>query len=163
MAALLVGADPERLLASDLVRTMQTAEIIGEMTGLAPVETTLLREQHYGTLQGLTTAAAAAEWERLARLAVDEYGDPIPDFERRLAGGESVRDVRSRVAALLATPWVTDAVGDVVLVTHGDTIRVVLSSMLGDDPDIPVWREVGNGEVHSIYRTGDGEIRYVRT
>ena len=91
VAALLSRLEAQRLLTSDLVRAVQTAEIIGEAIGLVPIPTTLLREQHYGALQGLTTDAASAEWERLAGSAMDEYGDPIPFSERRLAGGESPR------------------------------------------------------------------------
>lgn len=162
-ATLLADSRAERLLTSDLRRALQTAEIIGETIGLAPIPTSLLRELHYGALQGLTTEQASGEWERLAGSAIDQYGDPIPVSDRRLAGGESLHDVRARIEALLATPWVTEARGDVVIVTHGDTIRIMLSILLGEDLDDPVWRKVGNGEVHSIYRTGDGQIRYQRT
>ncbi len=162
-AVLLADTRIDRLLTSDLRRAAQTAEIIGGTVGLTPIATTLLREQHCGALQGLATEQAAAEWDRLAESARDEYGDPVPFSDRRLAGGESPRDVRSRVDALLASPWVTEARLDVVLVTHGDTIRTVLSSLLGEDQDHPSWRDVGNGEVHSVYRSADGEIRYVRT
>jgi 2,3-bisphosphoglycerate-dependent phosphoglycerate mutase len=162
-ATSLADSTVERLLTSDLTRAVQTAEIIGWTIGLVPIPTTLLRELHYGTLQGMKTEQAAEEWTRLAQSAVDEYGDPLAVSERRIAGGESVLDVRARVDALLATPWITEAAGDVVLVTHGDTIRVMLGSLLGDDPDEPIWRSVGNGEVLSVYRDAEGEIRHVRT
>ncbi len=144
------------------MRARQTAEIIGAATGLVPMPTTLLREVHYGTMEGLTTAQAALEWESLSRLAVDEYGYPLAFSERRLGGGESILDVRARMDALLATPWVTEATGDVVIVTHGDAIRAMLGRLLGDDPDEPIWRTVGNGEVYSVQRSPAGDVEYVR-
>jgi probable phosphoglycerate mutase len=162
IAEFLAPIRPVRLLTSDLMRARQTAEIISETTGLAPILTTLLREVHYGTMEGLTTEQAAGEWERLSPLAVDGYGCPLPFSERRLGGGESIQDVQARMDALLATPWVTEATGDVVIVTHGDAIRAMLGRLLGDDPDDPIWRTVGNGEVYSVRRSPAGEVGYVR-
>ncbi len=155
-----------RLLTSDLRRAVQTAEIIGGTTNLVPIQTSLLREQGLGVLEGLDSAAAAQEWDRAARRASeewDEYGEPLPATAIRPPGGESMRDVRGRVGGILASPWVTDATGGVIVVSHGDTIRIMLAVLLGDDFDEPAWRPVGNGEVHSVYRTDEGAIEYVTT
>jgi probable phosphoglycerate mutase len=162
VADFLAPARPARLLTSDLVRARQTADIISATTGLVPMPTTLLREVHYGTMEGLTTQQAAVVWESLSRFAADGYGYRLAFSERRLGGGESILDVQARVDALLATPWVTEATGDIVIVTHGDTIRIMLGRLLGDDPDEPVWRTVGNGDVYSVHRSAAGGVGYVR-
>ena len=162
-AALLHGSTFERLLTSDLRRARQSADILAKALLLTPIPTTLLREQSLGQAEGLSTAQAAAAWERAAAAAVDEYGMPLPVVDVRLPGGESLRDVLARGQAFLALPWVTDAAADVVVVSHGDTIRVLLAHLLGDDFDELTWREVDNGDVHSVYRTTGGAVTAVRT
>ena len=162
-AELLAGLPVQRLITSDLRRARQTAEVIGQLLVLTPVVSTLLREQSLGEVEGQSTAAAAAAWEQVAATQLDPYGFPLPVVDIRLPGGESLRDVLARGQAFLALPWVTDATGDVVVVSHGDTIRVLLAELLGDDFDELTWREVDNGDVHSVYRTATGAITAVRT
>jgi len=157
-AETLAGSAAVRLLTSDLLRAVQTAQIIGNALGLVPIRTSLLREQSFGGLEGLSTDRAVLEWERAANEAVDQYGDPLPIVDVRLTGGESMRDVLARVTALLASPWVAEATGDVVIVTHGDTIRILLAHLLGDDFQDPPWRDIANGDVHSVYRNRAGEV-----
>jgi probable phosphoglycerate mutase len=162
-AQALVPHSAVRLLTSDLRRAMQTAEIIGGVTGLTPVPTALLREQGLGVIEGMGSAEAAQEWDKAARRAYVQYGEPLPATAIRLPDGESMRDVLGRVGGILASPWVTDATGDVIIVSHGDTIRIMLALLLGDEFDELQWRPVGNGEVHSIYRTLVGTVEYVTT
>ena len=162
-AELLAGLSVQRLITSDLRRATQTAQVLGEVLGLVPVVTTLLREQSLGEVEGQSTAAAAAAWERVAATHRDPYGFPLPVVDVRLPGGESLRDVLARGQAFLALPWVTEATADVVVVSHGDTIRVLLAELLGDDFDELTWREVDNGDVHSVYRTATGAVTAVRT
>lgn len=157
-AELLAGSAAVRLLTSDLVRAVQTAEIIGAVLALVPIPTSLLREQSFGRVEGLGSDRAVQEWERVATEAVDEYGDPLPIVDVRPAGGESMRDVLARVTALLASPWVAESTGDVVIVTHGDTIRILLAHLLGNDFEDPPWREITNGDVHSVYRNSGGKV-----
>lgn len=161
-ALLLADVPAVRLLTSDLVRAVQTAELIAAVTALRPQETSLLREQGVGALEGLPSGDAARAWEETARV-IDEYGDPLAAVDIAPEGGESLRDVLARVTALFASPWITDAEGDVILVSHGDTIRVALAHLLGDDFEELEWRSVENGDVHSVYRTTDGEVRHVIT
>ncbi len=162
-AELLLGCDIERLLTSDLRRARQTAGILGEILSLTPMSTTLLREQSLGEVEGMPTEQAAAAWEQAAAGAVDDDGISLPVVDVRVPGGESLRDVLARGQAFLALPWVTDARTDVVVVSHGDTIRVLLAHLLGDDFDQLTWREVDNGDVYSVYRTTTGSIAAVRT
>lgn len=162
-ADLLADRPVHRLITSDLRRAQQTAQVIGQVLGLTPVSTTLLREQSLGEVEGRTTEAAAAAWERVAAAQLDPYGLPLPVVDVRVPGGESLRDVLARGQAFLALPWVTDATADVVVVSHGDTIRVLLAELLGDDFDELTWREVDNGDVHSVYRTSTGQVTTVRT
>jgi probable phosphoglycerate mutase len=118
LARMSSGHEPiERVLSSDLVRAAQTAEIIGVALG-RPVELEpRLREQAMGTLEGLPSAqafeaAAGVTWSESAQL-----------------GGrtsESMRDVAVRVGAVLSE-LMTGPDRSVVLVSHGDTIRIAIA------------------------------------
>lgn len=131
------------LLTSDQLRAAQTAEIIGATTGLRPQPTPRLREQGWGSLEGLTTSAAMAE--------LTDVDLSNPDF-RWAGGGESTNDVRARVVGLLDSAAVTDlpATAEIILVSHGDTLRVLLAHLLGEDLASSPWRRIDNGSVTTI-------------
>lgn len=141
-ASALTDVRARRLLTSDLIRAAQTAEIIGRAIALPPTATTLLREQGLGDLEGLTTREAT---DRLLDVDLSH-----PDL--RYAGGESRSDVATRIATLVGSPLVTDlsANDDLVVVSHGDTIRIAISYLLDEGPLDTPWRTIGNGAVVSI-------------
>ncbi len=130
------------LLTSDQQRAVQTAQIIGASLGLRPISTPLLREQGWGSLEGLTTTRA------MAALTGAELGNP----SFRWAGGESTNDVLSRVIELLGSTTITELPADeeVILVSHGDTIRVMVAHLLGEDLAEAPWRQFDNGSVTTI-------------
>ena len=140
-----------RLLTSDLTRAVQTAEIIGRAVGLTPVVTPLLREQALGTLEGLTTRQATA-----ALAGVD-----LTDPDGRYGGGESRSDVVARFRALLASPTVAELgrADGIVMVTHGDTIRIAAAELLAEDLMTAPWRKIDNGSVTTIRAVTGGSGR----
>ena len=87
-----LGLPAARLVTSDLVRAVETAQIVGERIGLVPELDARLREQHLGELEGRSYEDS---W---ARAELHDWSDP----ELPLAGGESVGQVRRRLAAVLA-------------------------------------------------------------
>jgi probable phosphoglycerate mutase len=128
------GTAVGRLLTSDLVRAAETARIVGERLGVVATLDDRLREQHLGELEGL------GHEESWARVEGHDWSDPhLP-----VAGGESVADVRRRVAAVLSA---LDPGVPTVVVSHGDTIRSAVAHLLGQPlTDVP-WVEVPNGSV----------------
>lgn len=142
-AAELADGQATLLLTSDLTRAAQTADIIGRATGLRPTATTLLREQGLGSLEGLTTGEAGAA------LAGMDLSDP----ETPYGDGESRRDVLDRFRKLLASPLVADQSLDaqIIMVSHGDTIRIATAHLLGEDPVVGPWREISNGWVVTVH------------
>jgi probable phosphoglycerate mutase len=118
-AEILARRSVSAIITSDQARAVQTAEIIGSRLAIAPVTDRRLREQSLGWMEGLTLD------EALRRNADTDWTDP----DLKLGDGESTRDVYIRVAELLDELRGPD--GDVVLVTHGDTIRVLLA-LAGD-------------------------------
>ncbi|NHI18024.1 histidine phosphatase family protein [Phycicoccus endophyticus] len=129
-------AGPVRLLSSDLIRARQTADILAGTLGVEVHERAELREQALGALEGRLTRELRAQ--------------PVPAgldvTEVRWGGGESIADVHARVGLLLAEValW---PVPDIVLVTHGDTLRVALAVLEGRGHREVAWEVVGNGEV----------------
>jgi len=135
-----LGLSAARLITSDLARAVETAEIVGERIGLVPELDTRLREQHLGQLEGRSYEDSWAQAE------LHDWSDP----ELPVAGGESVGQVRRRLAAVLAelTPKPT------VLVSHGDAIRGAVAHLLGRSLMDAPWVEVSNGSVARY----DGDI-----
>ncbi|WP_459984135.1 histidine phosphatase family protein [Nocardioides sp. AN3] len=131
-----------RVVTSDLTRAVETARVIADRLGLDAEHDERLREQHLGTLEG-------RDYEHTWAVAeAHDWSDPaLP-----MAGGESVDDVRRRMAAVLDA---LDPTTPTVLVSHGDAIRAALAHVSGVPPHEAPWVEVGNGDVARIAPGGD--------
>ncbi len=125
--------------SSDLRRALETAWPIAAGHGLVPRPTIALREQGYGVLEGLPTSAA-----------LRDPGYDLLDPDDRACGGESIRDVYERVGAGLTEIVETHDGSAVVLVSHGDTLRIALARLAGFGADAVPWREIPNGSVTTV-------------
>jgi len=109
--------------SSPLLRARQTAAIIaGDMAAIE--ECRELREMELGLIEGLT-------WEEKATLY------PGVNFEDRLSrisipGGEAFGDVKARALGFMERLCPDDE-GDVLVVSHGITIRVLVNCLLGKE------------------------------
>lgn len=138
-ATALAGRGIAAVHSSDLLRARRTAEVIGAALGLPVQLDAGLREQSYGTLEGRSTADVLAA-------APYDFTDP----DARAPAGESIRDVYERVGRCLASYAQRYEGRDVVLVSHGDAIRIGLAWLDGAGPgDVP-WRETPNGSVTTV-------------
>lgn len=112
------------LLSSDLLRAAQTAAILGKAFGLEPILDARLRELDIGRWAGLTRAEIAErDPEALARF---EIGDP----DARAGGGESRRELRSRVRAFAHQLCWQHAGRLVAVVAHMGAIRALRPGVL---------------------------------
>jgi broad specificity phosphatase PhoE len=135
----LAGQPVDALLTSDLARAVQTADAVAAATGLAAHRDRRLREQCHGVFEGRPLSSLA---------------DPTV----RVAGGESFADVCARTESLLRS-CVDARPRDVVLVTHGETIRAALTVLSGRTPGtIPP-----NGSITTVTVTGRAAAVTVRT
>jgi broad specificity phosphatase PhoE len=108
----------DRLIASDLVRARETAEIIGTHLGLTPSVDSLLRERCFGVLEG-------EPQEMLDSASSGIVDGVIVNPDARPEGGESFRDVVTRAGVFVeATKDFLDA-ERLLVVTHGGTIRAL--------------------------------------
>lgn len=138
----MTGAGACLLLTSDLTRAVQTADIIGTAVVLPPIRTALLREQGLGSLEGLTTRQASA-----ALAGVD-----LTDPATRYGTGESRNDVVARVEELITGSLLTEvcAADAVIMISHGDSIRIAIAYLMGENLADAPWREITNGSVTTV-------------
>lgn len=149
LVAVLAQHPVPQVWTSDLVRARQSAEIVA--TALAPrfpdvaaVPDQRLREQHLGSLEGRSYEETWAAGES------HDWSDPtLP-----VAGGESPAQVHARMTAVLEDAFVAAASAPVVLVSHGDAIRVGLAQLAGFGPGEGEWIDVPNGAVFELTPTG---------
>ncbi|GAA3769887.1 histidine phosphatase family protein [Microbacterium kribbense] len=120
---------PVTIVASDLSRARETAEIIAAELGLdAPRLYPQLRERAYGEGEGKTGAEAASLWGSWRTAQVPGAESPDQLRRRALAGvHQVVRDARRATAPAAAS---------VIVVSHGGLIReLVRHASRGDLPE----------------------------
>jgi probable phosphoglycerate mutase len=134
----------EALYASDLVRAQQTAAYVGSLLALPVRCDAALRERCFGAYEGLPLQALEPE-------ASGIVGMQIVDPSARPPGGESLTDVRRRVAGFVQRLAGQRHTGDVVVVTHGGTMRVVRAYCTGTPLRNAAWDPVPNGTVWPLH------------
>lgn len=121
-----LGEAPVRVVTSDLLRTRDTAQHIGDAFGIEPIADERLREFNNGEAANLSQEEVERRWPRPAgAMGLDER--PWP-------GCESWRDFYARAGAFLDA---LDLDGPTpILVTHGGTVHVLVSHWLGLSPEL---------------------------
>jgi probable phosphoglycerate mutase len=133
---------PVRIFSSDLSRAIETAaaieavlgrEMEGAMAAGSAEETTRvadLRELDVGTWSGLTRSEIEAQ--DADRLAAFESEDP----DVRPGGGETRREIRARVRAVVERLAVDNSDADLLLVVHLGVIRALLPGAEPENLDL---------------------------
>jgi alpha-ribazole phosphatase len=125
-----LAAEPlDAIIASDLSRAWQTAEIVAVPHGFLPTADALLREMHFGAWEGLsyaevqeTDAAALAAWQANPLLTSPPGGEGLTELAQRL---------QAFLADLANRPEAT-----ILLVGHRGAMRVLLCLLTG----VPIQR-----------------------
>lgn len=124
LAHALAGEGITRIVSSDLVRAIETAEIVAKTLELGIELSPALRERSVGEFTGLTYAEARTR-DANAFDALVTRRDPTA----RAPGGENNADLRLRLKPLLAKL----TVGNVLLISHAYTLNVALQMLLDSD------------------------------
>jgi probable phosphoglycerate mutase len=130
------------IYTSPMERTRETADAIGEATGIEPVVVPALADPDAGewTNQELRALYRLPEWR-----AVQRHPSAF-----RFPGGESVAEVTARVTDSVDR-IVRDHPGQtVVAVSHADVIRIVLAGALGSPIDLWDRLTVGPASVSAV-------------
>lgn len=142
LADRLVAVPIKTIIASDLSRARMTAEPVAQLLGLPVAPEQSLRERHFGIAETRMYVDLEAEFEGERPW----WTDTDFAFER----GESIRDHYARVAAYLRRLLEDPPPGDVLLVSHGGTIRVARAFLAGRSADEVDRDAVANGAVTTI-------------
>jgi 2,3-bisphosphoglycerate-dependent phosphoglycerate mutase len=150
------GHPVRALYASDLRRARQTAAAFAAVLELPVFADARLRERSLGVLEGTASAAIGPDVTGYA-------GGRVTDPDTRPAGGESVRDLYRRAAAfydeltaaspLDGAPGEGDE-GDVVVVAHGGTLRVLNACAHGVPVEEMAWEPLENARILRIHDFG---------
>ncbi len=135
------GMRLDRVYCSMLWRSRETAEIAH---GRVPIDSLPgLNEQSVGKFQGHrvdgTDSALADEWRRRSM-----------DPDDSLDGGESLNQLAERVGRTVATIRARHAAGNILIVGHGNTNKMVLRALLGLTVQQATVIEQANDELYLI-------------
>ena len=118
-------------------------DIIGRTLGL-PVQTDArLRERSFGRLEGAPTGSLRPEVTGIV-------GGRIADIVAHPVEGESLTDVADRCADFVSWLGSRSGRGDIVIVAHGGTVRLLRAALAGTPLTGLSWGTVANASVHRI-------------
>jgi len=120
----LQGEKVAAIYASDLRRAMETAQIIASGHHLGVTPCSELREMDFGDLEGLTFTEAQRNYPWIEQ----RWSSPDPEK------GESLSQLVSRVGRLVTRLEGLEAMGSILIVSHGGPLRVLLCLLLGIEP-----------------------------
>lgn len=138
------------VVASDLARARETAEIVAQRLGIDEVLLDQgLRERGYGIFEGLTRKECEAQHpEEWARYMADHRHTPT---RAELDGAVAAR---MQAAVARAGARADGAGGAVLVVSHGGSIRALIAAATG-------WRPppMGNGDTYRVTMGPDDLLR----
>ena len=117
----------DKIYTSDLARAYNTALPISELSGIPLISSPELREIYAGDWEGVN-------FDVLNESYPEDYGVWLKDIENaRPTGGESVREMASRVSGAVREIAAKNDGKNVVIVSHGTPIRALLSLFIKRD------------------------------
>jgi 2,3-bisphosphoglycerate-dependent phosphoglycerate mutase len=144
------------IYASDLVRSLETAQPLSRLTRLEVQAAAEFRERSVGVMEGLTFEEAAAQHP-------EQYAALLQrDFEHILLGGESYRQTLDRAARKLDEAIAKHRGGRIAIFTHTGTICILALHLMGalDAPELkPVWIHSSNCGISRFDVRDDGYVR----
>jgi broad specificity phosphatase PhoE len=114
---------------SPLRRALGTAEIVAQPQGITPLARRELADVDHGQWSGKSQEQVAEQWPELHQ-----------QWQRHPAGvrfpdGESLLEVRDRALGFLAWARQRHADGNVLVITHGEVLQLILAHLLEMDAD----------------------------
>ena len=139
-AAALKDTGIDIIVSSDLARASETARIIGRELGIDVIENEHFRERHMGEWQGKTT-------HELKEIHTEEGFTKIRfHYDEAYHGGESWREVEGRVMKGFQDLRQKYQNKNVLIVSHGGTIRMIVKNIRNLHFDVAVRNEPSNGQ-----------------
>jgi broad specificity phosphatase PhoE len=132
------------IYSSPLLRSIRTAEALAHGRNLDVVLDRDLLEIDHGDWSGKARAEVARQWPDLLN---SWHSRPST---ARMPGGETLEDVAGRAVSFLARIRAAHSDGDVVVVSHGTVIRLVLAHFLEIELDRIWMLEIENAGVSIV-------------
>ncbi|MBV8083436.1 MAG: histidine phosphatase family protein [Chloroflexi bacterium] len=144
LAARLASRPLTAIYSSPLKRALQTAQIVaaaqhssggvgGDDREMETPARPLLMDVDHGEWSGLGHAEVERRWPELSRVW------RATPAEVRFPGGESLMEVRARALGFVAWVRHEHADGQILIVTHGELIQLMLAAFLDMQPN-QMWR-----------------------
>jgi 2,3-bisphosphoglycerate-dependent phosphoglycerate mutase len=151
LARALAGNDPiHTIYSSDLLRAHDTARAIAQATG-APLVTHMgLRERCFGIFEGKTYVEIEAAWPEESR----RWRQRDPHWAPH--GGESLLQLRERIALTLEELAARHLGQQIVMVAHGGVLDQLYRAATGQDLQAPRTWQVTNTAVNRLLWTPQG-------
>lgn len=142
------------IYSSDLLRAFETAQIVGQRLGLAPVAEPALRESDIGAWTGLT-------WMEITQRFPDQVAAMYAGQEVRRGGGESYGELQARLAAAAEAIAAHHPGQTVLLVSHGAALRSLVAHAL--DASLAQMHRIaiGGNTALSVLQMRPGHLRLV--
>jgi broad specificity phosphatase PhoE len=137
----------DAIYTSDLSRAADTAMLIAEGRNIAVHQDTRLREICLGLFQGLTRAQIQGTYPF-------EYGCWHSDNTYCVPQGESRMQLQARMVAFITEMATQETGKDVLLVTHGGSIKWLLMALF--PPEVSSGKGIENTSVTTIARDAAG-------
>ena len=144
----------QAIYSSDLKRAWETASIVGDALGLAPVAESRLRESDIGAWTGLT-------WDEIASRFPDQMAAMLAGEDVRRGGGESMGELTRRLAAATEQIAADHPSQTVLLVSHGAAVRSLVAHAL--QASLPQMQRIaiGGNTALSSLMVREGRMRLV--
>ncbi|MES2533159.1 MAG: histidine phosphatase family protein [Pseudomonadota bacterium] len=140
----MAGEQVDVLLASDLLRTQQTAAPAAQQLSLEVITQAALREQNFGVAEGLR----ADDIRQLHPRAWEDWLEFRADHA--MPEGESARQFHTRIIAALGRIASTYTGQRVMVVTHGGVLDMVWRTVHGLGLDGPRRSDIPNAGFNRI-------------
>lgn len=121
VAGLIAAVRPDRIVSSDLVRALETAQIVASTIAMPVAVEPRLRERSLGHWEGLTRDEVETTYP-------DEFADWRAGRDVSRRGGETRDEVAARALAAFAEQPPVDTM---VLVTHSATAMALCNALIG--------------------------------
>jgi broad specificity phosphatase PhoE len=142
----------DAVYASTLERSLQTAKVVAERCGHEPTILPEIGEMYWGALEG----QPIAEFKEYLKEVGGQWRSG--EFDHRVGGGESILDVQARAQTALGKLCEAHGNGEnVVVVTHGRFLRVILTVALPDS-DLTHMDEFGHANTGIYLLEFDGAV-----
>lgn len=138
------------IYASDLQRAHATAQALADTTGAPLTPEPGLRERCFGDMEGSTFAEVELSHPEQAR----RWRERDPHFAA--AGGESLLQLRERIAATTSSLAARHIGGLVVLVAHGGVMDILYRLATGQSLQAPRTWLLTNAAINRLLWTPEG-------